>query len=120
MIGQIPGTNTPRMMTPLREASRRGVPIVAMNPLRERALERFAAPQDPIEMVTFSSTRIAHEYCQVRVGGDVAALKVMKLVIEAHEAAVHRRRTGARPPFHRAAHVWLRSAARGPARHSLD
>ena len=31
--------------TPLREASRRGVPIVAMNPLRERALERFAAPQ---------------------------------------------------------------------------
>jgi molybdopterin-dependent oxidoreductase alpha subunit len=60
-----------------------------MNPLRERALERFAAPQNPIEMVTFSSTRIASEYCQVRVGGDVAALKgVMKLVLEAHESAV--------------------------------
>jgi molybdopterin-dependent oxidoreductase alpha subunit len=89
VIGQNPGTNSPRMMTSLREASRRGVPIVAMNPLRERALERFAAPQDPIEMVTFSSTRIASEYCQVRVGGDVAALKgVMKLVLEAHEAAV--------------------------------
>jgi molybdopterin-dependent oxidoreductase alpha subunit len=89
VIGQNPGTNSPRMMTPLREASRRGVPIVAMNPLRERALERFAAPQDPIEMLTFSSTRIASEYCQVRVGGDVAALKgVMKLVLEAHEAAV--------------------------------
>ena len=40
-------------------------------------------------MVTFSSTRIASEYCQVRVGGDVAALKgVMKLVLEAHESAV--------------------------------
>jgi molybdopterin-dependent oxidoreductase alpha subunit len=89
VIGQNPGTNSPRMMTSLREASRRGVPIVAMNPLRERALERFAAPQDPVEMVTFSSTRIASEYCQVRVGGDVAALKgVMKLVLEAHEAAV--------------------------------
>jgi molybdopterin-dependent oxidoreductase alpha subunit len=89
VIGQNPGTNSPRMMTPLREASRRGVPIVAMNPLRERALERFAAPQDPIEMLTFSSTRIASEYCQVRVGGDVAALKgVMKLVLEAHEAAI--------------------------------
>src|SRR5271166_4463786 len=88
VIGQNPGTDSPRMMTPLREASRRGVPIVAMNPLRERALERFAAPQDPIEMLTFSSTRIASEYCQVRVGGDVAALKgVMKLVLEAHEAA---------------------------------
>ena len=89
VIGQNPGTNSPRMMTPLREASRRGVPIVAMNPLRERALERFAAPQDPIEMATFSSTRIASEYCQVRVGGDVAALKgVMKLVLDAHDAAV--------------------------------
>jgi formate dehydrogenase major subunit len=89
VIGQNPGTNSPRMMTALRNASRRGVPIVAMNPLRERALERFAAPQDPVEMVTLSSTRIASEYCQVRVGGDVAAVKaVMKLVLEAHEAAV--------------------------------
>jgi molybdopterin-dependent oxidoreductase alpha subunit len=89
VIGQNPGTNSPRMMTSLRNASRRGVPIVAMNPLRERSLERFAAPQDPVEMVTFTSTRIASEYCQVRVGGDVAALKgVMKLVLEAHEAAI--------------------------------
>src|SRR5580698_11010934 len=91
VIGQNPGTNSPRMMTSLRNASRRGVPIVAINPLRERALERFAAPQDPIEMGTFSSTRIASEYCQVRVGGDVAALKgVMKLVLEAHAEAMER------------------------------
>ena len=40
---------------------------------RERALERFEAPQDPIEMVTFGETKIASEYFQVRVGGDVAA-----------------------------------------------
>jgi len=89
VIGQNPGTNSPRMMTELRNASRRGVPIVVLNPLRERALERFAAPQDPIEMVTLTSTRIASEYCQVGVGGDVAALKgIMKLVLEAHDAAV--------------------------------
>jgi molybdopterin-dependent oxidoreductase alpha subunit len=69
VIGQNPGTNSPRMMTELRNASRRGVPIVVLNPLRERALERFAAPQDPIEMVTLRSTRIASEYCQVGVGG---------------------------------------------------
>jgi molybdopterin-dependent oxidoreductase alpha subunit len=95
VIGQNPGTNSPRMMTSLREASRRGVPIVALNPLRERALERFAAPQAPIEMVTLTSTQIASEYCQVGVGGDVAALKgVMKLVLEAHEAAV---RSGGQP-----------------------
>ena len=47
VIGQNPGTNSPRMMTSLRNASRRGVPIVAINPLRERALERFAAPAKP-------------------------------------------------------------------------
>ncbi|MGB8898563.1 MAG: FdhF/YdeP family oxidoreductase [Methylocella sp.] len=87
ILGQNPGTNSPRMLTELHRASRRGVPIVVFNPLRERALERFAAPQDPVEMATFGETRIASEYCQVRVGGDVAALKgVMKLVLEGHEA----------------------------------
>jgi len=89
VIGQNPGTNSPRMMTELHKASRRGAQIVVINPFRERALERFEAPQDPIEMATFGETRIASEYCQVRVGGDVAALKgIMKLILEAHEAAI--------------------------------
>jgi len=95
ILGQNPGTNSPRMLTELHNASRRRVPIVVFNPLRERALERFAAPQDPIEMATFGETRIASEYCQVRIGGDVAALKgVMKLVLEAHDEAS---RHGAEP-----------------------
>jgi molybdopterin-dependent oxidoreductase alpha subunit len=89
IIGQNPGTNSPRMLTELHAASRRGVPIVVFNPLRERALERFAAPQDPLEMATFGETKIASEYCQVCIGGDVAALKgVMKLVLEAHDDAL--------------------------------
>ena len=88
ILGQNPGTNSPRMMTELHNASRRGVPIVVFNPLKERALERFAAPQDPIEMASFGSTRIASEYCQLKVGGDAAALKgIMKLVLEADDAA---------------------------------
>jgi len=89
ILGQNPGTNSPRMLTELHRASRRYVPIVVFNPLRERALERFAAPQDPVEMATFGETRIASEFCQVRIGGDVAALKgVMKLVLEAHDEAL--------------------------------
>ncbi|MDP9995246.1 molybdopterin-dependent oxidoreductase alpha subunit [Variovorax boronicumulans] len=90
-MGHNPGTNHPRMMTTLHAASRRGVPIVVFNPLRERALERFAAPQNPVEMVTLGSTDIASEYLQVRVGGDAAALKgVMKgvLAIDAESLAV--------------------------------
>jgi formate dehydrogenase major subunit len=88
VIGQNPGTNAPRMMTELRNAARRGAAIVVFNPLRERALERFANPQDPVEMATFSATKIASEYAQVAIGGDVAVLKgIMKLVLEAHERA---------------------------------
>lgn len=80
-FGHNPGTNHPRMMSTLHEASRRGVPIIVFNPLKERALERFAAPQDPLEMATMSSTTIASAYHQVRVGGDLAALKgLMKAV----------------------------------------
>src|SRR5271163_4020845 len=82
-FGHNPGTNHPRMMTTLRNASRRGCPIIAFNPLKERALERFSAPQDPIEMATFGSTPIASALHQVRVGGDVAVLKgMMKRVLE--------------------------------------
>ena len=102
ILGQNPGTNSPRMMTELHNASRRGVPIIVFNPLKERALERFAAPQDPIEMATFGSTRIASEYCQVRVGGDAAALKgIMKLVLEADDAA----RDAGQPPVLDAAFI---------------
>ena len=82
-IGHNPGTNHPRMMTTLREAAKRGAPILVFNPLRERALERFASPQDPVEMATFRSTPIASAYYQVKVGGDAAALKgIMKAVLE--------------------------------------
>ncbi len=81
-IGHNPGTNHPRMMTTLRECSRRGVPIIVFNPLRERGLERFTSPQHPVEMLTLNSTPIASTYYQVKVGGDIAVLKgIMKTVL---------------------------------------
>lgn len=86
-MGHNPGTNHPRMMGVLHDAARRGVPILAFNPMRERALERFTDPQDPVEMATLGSTRIASNYYQVKVGGDAAALKgVMKAVLEIEAA----------------------------------
>ncbi|KXJ47749.1 FdhF/YdeP family oxidoreductase [Marinobacter sp. Hex_13] len=82
-IGHNPGTNHPRMMGTLHEASRRKVPIMVFNPLKERSLERFADPQNMIEMATFGSTPIASSYFQVRAGGDAAALKgIMKGVLQ--------------------------------------
>jgi molybdopterin-dependent oxidoreductase alpha subunit len=82
-FGHNPGTNHPRMMTTLRNAARRGAAIVVLNPFRERALERFMAPQSPLEMATFSSTPIASQFLQVRIGGDVAVIKgMMKRILE--------------------------------------
>jgi molybdopterin-dependent oxidoreductase alpha subunit len=88
IFGQNPGTNSPRMMTNLRDASRRGAAIISFNPFRERALERFQHPQSPIEMATMGSTQISSRLYQVRVGGDVAVIKgIMKFLVEADEAA---------------------------------
>jgi molybdopterin-dependent oxidoreductase alpha subunit len=88
IFGQNPGTNSPRMMTNLWKASRRGAAIISFNPFRERALERFQYPQNPIEMATLSATKISSPLYQVRVGGDIAALKgIMKVMVEADETA---------------------------------
>ncbi|CDK95337.1 Putative formate dehydrogenase oxidoreductase protein [Klebsiella pneumoniae IS33] len=85
-IGHNPGTNHPRMMGTLHELSRRGVPIIVFNPLRERALERFADPQNVMEMATRRSTPIASTYYQVRAGGDAAALKgIAKALLQLEE-----------------------------------
>jgi molybdopterin-dependent oxidoreductase alpha subunit len=88
IFGQNPGTNSPRMMTNLRDASRRGAAIISFNPFRERALERFQHPQSPVEMATLTSTQISSRLYQVRVGGDAAAIKgIMKVLVEADETA---------------------------------
>ncbi len=73
-FGQNPGSNSPRMLHPLQAASKRGVPIIAFNPLRERGLEKFTNPQSPVEMLTGKQTRISSQYHQVKAGGDLAAL----------------------------------------------
>jgi len=83
IFGQNPGTNHPRMLGELRAAHKRGARIVSFNPLRERGLERFADPQDKLEMATLGSTEISTHYYQLRVGGDFAAVKgMMKHLIE--------------------------------------
>ncbi|MGO1068648.1 FdhF/YdeP family oxidoreductase [Lysobacter sp. CA199] len=83
IFGQNPGTNHPRMLGELRQASKRGAAIVSFNPLRERGLEKFADPQDKLEMLHNGSTRISSDYFQLRIGGDLAAVKGMiKRVLE--------------------------------------
>jgi formate dehydrogenase major subunit len=86
VIGQNTGTNSPRMMTNLVEARKRGVPIVTVNPMPERALIRFTEPQDLVQMATFGSTAVTSEFVHIRIGGDLALIKGMMKVIFEREA----------------------------------
>jgi molybdopterin-dependent oxidoreductase alpha subunit len=86
VFGQNPGTNHPRMLGELRRAVQRGARVLAFNPLRERGLERFADPQDTLEMLHGGSEKIASEYFQLRIGGDLALVAGMiKHVLERDE-----------------------------------
>jgi molybdopterin-dependent oxidoreductase alpha subunit len=94
-IGHNTGVNAPRMLHPLQECAKRGVPIIIFNPLRERGFERFTNPQNPIEMVSGQSTPISSQYHQVQVGGDKAALVgLCKTLFELDDAERKDRRPG--------------------------
>ena len=94
IIGQNPGTNHPRMLTPLQHAKERGCKIVAVNPLPETGLFRFKNPQDllhPVHIPRFvfgTGTKLADLWLPVRVNGDQAFLHgLMKELHEAEDAA---------------------------------
>jgi molybdopterin-dependent oxidoreductase alpha subunit len=87
IVGQNTGTNSPRMMTNLVEARKRGIPIVAINPMPERALIKFTAPQDVVQMATFGHTDIASEFVHIKIGGDLALFKGMMKVLFERDAA---------------------------------
>ncbi|WP_375464005.1 FdhF/YdeP family oxidoreductase [uncultured Methylobacterium sp.] len=89
VVGQNPGTNHPRMLGDLRRAAERGAKVVVFNPVRERGLERFADPQNTVEMLRGASAPIASHYLQPRLGGDMAAFRgIAKAVFSADDAAL--------------------------------
>jgi molybdopterin-dependent oxidoreductase alpha subunit len=86
-IAHNPGTSAPRILHQLQSAVQRGAKIIGINPLRERGLERFKNPQNPLQMLTPKETQIASEILQVKNGGDIALLTgVCKTMIEADDA----------------------------------
>lgn len=87
VLGQNPGTNHPRMLSALRTAKLRGAKIVTINPIREAGLLKFAHPQHPKDLIT-GGVELSDIVLQVKVGGDIAALKgIMKAMLEAERAA---------------------------------
>ena len=90
IIGQNPGTNAPRMMNSLQKAKERGAKIIAVNPLPEAGLLNFVNPNPehhdsffkyPFELLTGKSTKFADLFLPVRIGGDMAFLKGLMLVM---------------------------------------
>jgi molybdopterin-dependent oxidoreductase alpha subunit len=89
IFGQNPATNHPRMLGELREAAKRGARIVAINPLKERGLERFADPQSPFDMLSFKGSKISDLFIQPTLGGDLALVKGMiKFIIQWDDEAI--------------------------------
>jgi molybdopterin-dependent oxidoreductase alpha subunit len=92
IIGQNPGTNHPRMLTPLQEAKVRGCKIVTVNPMPESGSFRFKNPQDmlhPWHLPRFlfgRGTQMCDLWLQVRINGDMAFLQgLMKEMLEAED-----------------------------------
>ena len=90
-FGQNVGSNSPRMLHSLQKISQRGIPIITFNPLRERGLESFINPQNPVQMLSGKATRISSQYHQVKAGGDIAAIMgICKALFALDDEAVAR------------------------------
>ena len=87
VVGQNPGTNHPRMLTSLEKVKDRGGQIVAVNPLPETGLMRFKNPQHANGVVG-SGSKLADEFAQIRIGGDLALFRALNaLLLQAEEQA---------------------------------
>ncbi|HWA11058.1 MAG TPA: FdhF/YdeP family oxidoreductase [Opitutaceae bacterium] len=89
IVGQNPGTNHPRMLTPLQKAKENGCRIVAVNPMPETGFLRFKNPQDllhPLHLPRFLFTRgtpLADLWLPVMINGDMAFFQgMMKEMLE--------------------------------------
>ncbi|CAN5336016.1 FdhF/YdeP family oxidoreductase [soil metagenome] len=96
VIGQNPGTNSPRMMSSLQEAKRNGAKMLAINPLPEAGLMNFVNPNPqhypnplafPVDVLGNIPTPLADLHLPVRIGGDMAVLKGMMKVMLGRERA---------------------------------
>jgi molybdopterin-dependent oxidoreductase alpha subunit len=85
IMGQNPGTNAPRMLTPLEVCKRNGGKIISVNPLHEAGLLAFKYPQSPRDML-LGGEKLTDVFLQVRINSDMALLKAMAKLLLVEEA----------------------------------
>lgn len=87
VIGQNPGTNSPRMLSSLAAAKAAGAKMIAINPLREVGLTSFVDPNPQhgsvFGVLGLHPAKLADLHLPVRIGGDMAVIKgLMKFLLE--------------------------------------
>jgi len=81
LIGANPASNHPRLMRSLMGIRRKGGNIIVINPVKELGLVNFRVPSD-VRSLLFGS-KIASQYVQPHVGGDLALLSgIAKFLLE--------------------------------------
>jgi molybdopterin-dependent oxidoreductase alpha subunit len=75
VMGVNAASNTPRMITSLAEAYRRGAQVIHVNPLIEAAATKTIVPHEILRMATFWPTRTSTLNVQPRVAGDMALMR---------------------------------------------
>jgi molybdopterin-dependent oxidoreductase alpha subunit len=85
IIGQNPGTNSPRMLSALTKGKKNGAKIMAINPLPEAGLKGFRNPQE-VRALLNKPYELSDLYLPVRINGDMALLKALQILILEEEA----------------------------------
>lgn len=85
IIGQNPGTNSPRMLTALTKGKRNGAKIIAVNPLPEAGLMGFKDPQE-VRALLNKPFELTDLYLPVKINGDMALLKALQILVLEEEA----------------------------------
>ncbi|WP_278354147.1 FdhF/YdeP family oxidoreductase [Chryseobacterium gleum] len=80
IIGQNPGTNSPRMLSALTKGKKNGAKIIAVNPLPEAGLKGFRNPQE-IRALLNKPYELSDLYLPVKINGDMALLKALQILV---------------------------------------
>ncbi|UWX58878.1 FdhF/YdeP family oxidoreductase [Chryseobacterium oranimense] len=85
IIGQNPGTNSPRMLSALTKGKKNGAKIMAVNPLPEAGLKGFKNPQE-VRALLNKPYELLDLYLPVKINGDMALLKALQILVLEEEA----------------------------------
>ena len=85
IIGQNPGTNSPRMLSALTKGKKNGAEIMAINPLPEAGLKGFRNPQE-VRALLNKPYELSDLYLPVKINGDMALLKALQILVLEEEA----------------------------------